>query len=62
METIGLALIYIAWYLFVFAMCYIFSPWFAFLLIITPRFKEANTNSNDPKNSDEKGSDKLDNQ
>lgn len=49
MKTLGLALIYVAWYLFVFAMCYIFSPWFVLLLIITPRFKlkKVDTNSKD---------------
>ena len=37
-SKIGLA--YLAWYAFVFAMCYCFSPWFAFLLILTPTHKD----------------------
>lgn len=37
---IGVALIYIAFYAFVFAMCYFFSPWFAFLLFLAPSYKE----------------------
>ncbi len=32
----GIGLIYVAWYAFVFAMCYFFSPWFALLLVATP--------------------------
>lgn len=34
MKMIGVAFIYIAWYLFVFAMCYFFSPWFVFLILL----------------------------
>lgn len=40
MKMIGVAFIYIAWYLFVFAMCYFFSPWFTFLVLLTPKYVE----------------------
>ncbi len=47
---LGLGLIHIAWYAFVFAMCYFFSPWFALLLIVTPRYRIVD----DDKESDKK--------
>lgn len=31
---IGIGLVYVAWYSFVFAMCYFFSPWFALLIVL----------------------------
>lgn len=31
---IGIGLVYVAWYSFVFAMCYFFSPWFVLLIVL----------------------------
>ncbi len=36
---LGIGIVYVAWYLFVFAMCYFFSPWFVFLILLQPMFK-----------------------
>ncbi|CCY19990.1 unknown [Eubacterium sp. CAG:786] len=35
--NLGIGILYVGWFAFVFAMCYFISPWFAFLLIITPK-------------------------
>lgn len=59
---IGFALIYITWYLFVLAMCVTFSPWFVFLLLITPRFKgshEKNNGESDDGESETSDGDNL---
>lgn len=37
---LGIGLVYVAWYTFVFAMCYFFSPWFALLILLTPQYSE----------------------
>lgn len=38
--SIGTGLIYVAWYAFVFAMCYFFSPWFVLLILLTPEYED----------------------
>lgn len=35
--SIGTGIIYVGWFAFVFAMSYFISPWFAFLVLITPK-------------------------
>lgn len=40
MKMIGVGIVFLSWWAFVFAMCYFFSPWFAFLLLITPKYKD----------------------
>lgn len=40
MKMWAISVVYIAWYAFVFAMCYFLSPWFAFLIFLTPRYEE----------------------
>lgn len=37
-KYLAMAFVYIAWFAFVFAMCYLFSPWFALLLIVSPNW------------------------
>ncbi|MBD5111842.1 MAG: hypothetical protein HDT42_04820 [Ruminococcaceae bacterium] len=48
---IGIGLVYIAWYSFVFAMCYFFSPWFVLLLFMTPKYTNDNKSEVDDKKS-----------
>jgi len=36
---LGIGLIYVAWYAFVFSMCYFFSPWFVLLIMLRFAFK-----------------------
>lgn len=55
MKMIGIAIIYVAWFVFVFAMCYVFSPWFAFLLVVTPDVKQPNESRAKPTNSNHSG-------
>ncbi len=37
---LGIGLVYAAWYAFVLVMCIKFSPWFVFLLILTPQYRD----------------------
>lgn len=39
---IGIGLVYLAWFAFLFAMCYFFSPWFILLIVFTPRYSDSN--------------------